>query len=491
MKSLPRILFGVGALAYLTACPCALAAPAKTAAYAAARHALAYLEHSPEASDLRAEIETGPDDLATEKAAAKEAGLPCDPPQLQAPVPPDDRNAAPLYRQLGQLLKDHPLDLPDYAAGGMSTRHTYTAEQIAAVQKVRDSRSDVFALIHQAADKPQCVFSRDWDKGLAVTFPEYATMREAARLLETESYLLARRGLYVEAMSNQARGFRLAEQAGSDPSVISYLVGCACDAIAVGGMESILATAGPNTVVCAAVQREVLANRPKLSLRRSLTGELVMISANLDTARAMFASNKDYPGLSKKLPVVVLSSKDLPAFSPADRKFLRSLWAAQEAEYRHDLRTLIDNADQPIRVRKSVFSQPQETLDDAPRDPVKFVSNVLLPLFARTARNGDRVRTQEDVLLSASAALIARARSGDYPSTQPLTMLDSYNLKPLQYRAEGTDGFVVYSLGPDGTFDGGKPGDRRPAGQAYFRYPSVPDAPSDTSDSPTPKDPLP
>jgi hypothetical protein len=49
---------------------------------------------------------------------------------------------------------------------------------------------------------------------------------------------------------------------------------------------------------------------------------------------------------------------------------------------------------------------------------------------------------------------------------------DPFDGKPLHYRRDGA-GFVVYSVGPDGKFDGGAPEAKLSSGNAtlMFRYP--------------------
>ena len=120
--------------------------------------------------------------LAREQAAARQAGIPLDASQLQPPLPPPSQNAAPLYVNLTKLLHDKPLGLPPYAEG-MDAFHSYTPAQVAAVRKILTARSDVLALVHQVADRPQCVFVRDWKQGIFLKFPENKPQREAARLL--------------------------------------------------------------------------------------------------------------------------------------------------------------------------------------------------------------------------------------------------------------------------------------------------------------------
>ena len=76
---------------------------------------------------------------------------------------------------------------------------------------------------------------------------------------------------------------------------------------------------------------------------------------------------------------------------------------------------------------------------------------------------------------AAASVLLERAKTGAYPEALPAMPTDPYTNKPLGYRREGAGGFVVYSGGPDGKYDGGTPGDQASSAQARFRfrYPAV------------------
>ena len=63
------------------------------------------------------------------------------------------------------------------------------------------------------------------------------------------------------------------------------------------------------------------------------------------------------------------------------------------------------------------------------------------------------------------------------PDALPSPSVAPYTSKPLLFRREGADGFVVYSAGPQGDYNGGKPGERVIPGQSGFRYP-VPKTPA-------------
>jgi hypothetical protein len=423
----------------------------------------------PRSAAVRRQIEAGPFDLARARAEIVQAGVSLEAADLQKPLPPPGLNAAPLYQKLFQILRDKPLGLPMYAQP-LTWDHTYTPEQLTAVQKIYDSRPEVWALLHEAADKPQCVFTRNWSAGFGALFPEFQRMREADRLLNTETYLLAARGKYAEAVQNQTRGFRIAEHAASDPVLISYLVGVACESITLNGIRGILTQAGPNALVDAQVRSAIEAHRSRLSLRYGLTGEVgvqaIQIKQMGDALKkdgvlgvaALFADKRNPP------------SKSSGPGSPADRRFAQNWLDATEAIILTRMHSLLAAADLTPTPRRQAFVQ-DAALGNAPATVLTLLPNMILPVFTQVENNETRRVTQEEVAIAAAALLNQRVKAGAFPATLPEPFVDPYTSKPLLYRREGTDGFVVYSAGLDGHFDGGKPGEKSPSGQVLFRYP--------------------
>ena len=421
---------------------------------------------------VRRQIEAGPADLAQARAEIAQDGVALDPKGLQKPLPPPDLNAAPLYQKLFGLLHDKPLGLPIYAQPLVASQ-TYTPEQIAAVQKIYDRRPEVWALVHQAADRPQCVYTRHWSEGSGILFPEFQQIREAARLLNTETYLLATQGKYDEAVQNQTRGFRVAEHAASDPVLISYLVGNACEAITLNGMRGILNQAGPNANVAAQVRQAIETNRPRLSLRYALTGEVVIQTVGLgqmhdaldkDGLRGMaeIFKGKDDPLLKRLTPG-----------TPADRRFAQDWLDASEAIILLRMHSLIVASDLTPIPRRQAFAQDAAMQAAAPPSILTVLPSIFLPVFTQVEGNETRRVTQEEVTLAGAALLAARAKTGAFPEALPEPFPDPYTSKPLGYQREGADGFVVYSAGPSGAYDGGKPGDKANSHEVLFRYPAV------------------
>ena len=427
---------------------------------------------------IRAFIAAGPANLAREQAAAKAAGISLDPKQLQQPLPPPSQNAALDYVRLTKLLHDKPLHLPKYAEG-MDAYHSYTPTQIAAARNILAERQDVMTLVHQAADKPKCVFVRDWNQGIDVKFPELQTIRVYARLIKTESYLLARDGHYQEAVSNQARGFRVAEHAASDHVLLGYLVGNASEAIALTGMQSIMASAGPNASTARDVQQAISLSRPHLSLQGALRNapaamEPIFPQLHRGQGQRVAWFSAAVEGMTH--------GKDIPApppgkpASPTEQKMLSDMIDDQQAVYLADVRRFIAvlNTSEPARrsTLASMSDPPAEEMEGGERT----LSYLLLPDTQKLDLDDDdnRIHAREAVTQAAAAVLAERAKAGAYPDSLPSGFTDPYTGHPLQYRREGANGFVVYSVGPTGRFDGGQPGQKAPGTEALFRYPAVP-----------------
>jgi len=424
----------------------------------------------PEAKAIRARIASGPADLARERTLAEKAGLATRPAQLVQPLPPPDQNAAPLYLQLDTLRKQKPLHFPPYAQS-LKGHVAYTPAQIAVVQKEYDARQDIFTLLHQAADKPQCVFVHDASQTLG--FPaEYAKMRENARELATESFLIASQGNFQNAAANEERGFKVSAHIASGPKLIGFLVACPIDGIAVDSLQTILQKAGPNAALDNQVSTDILA-LPPLSLAHALSGEPAVAAREFEMFR------KGNPNqLGQVFPEDSRFSATSPALthlSPSELTQFNSLLDAAEANTLHQMRSFVAVADGPNEARQSALDEIKISAQNNLTDPIKALSSLISPIASIDLGSlVNQVAARRFVAAAGASALAAKAQTGVFPASLPAQFTDPFTNKPLGYRLEGTNGFVVYSAGPGGTFDGGKPGDKRDNRQSVFRYPLVP-----------------
>lgn len=156
-----------------------------------------------------------------------------------------------------------------------------------------------------------------------------------------------------------------------------------------------------------------------------------------------------------------------------------NLLDAAEADLISRMRRVVAAAD--TSAAAAAIAQSEEDIMAQTSDPVRMISEKLYPFrYAMLNLLPSRGAASRAVVLAAAAALIARAKIGAYPDALVGTPADPFTGRPLGYRREGADGFVVYSAGPGGTFGGGKPGDETP-GAILFRYPvrTVPVPPGD------------
>lgn len=408
---------------------------------------------------------------ARELAAARRAGLPTRPADLQRPLPPEGRNAAPLWRKLDALLKAHRLtsnDDTDLTA--LLGRTPPTAAQVARGRQLLANRRDVLTVIHQAAERPACVFERKWSLGPAVLFPEYARMRMASRWLMGESGLLLYDGKLVEAARNMAFGYRIAQQAASDPTIIAELVAVAIDSITDRGLENILYRAGDRPGVADAVRQAVEREWRPHSLAHALGGEMVIAGVSLELIR-----RGNMKALNAMLSNSSLTNTGPPARpGSAERRQLDAYVDASGAMLVRSVRRLIAAADKPYPSASAAFRRAAHDIQVS-RAPGHELLAVLLPVYTALPARRASDEARAAVVRCAAALLAYRRAHGGFPPTLAAAIApvpaDPFDLKALRYRRDGA-GFTVWSVGETLKFDGRAADTKQYAREAVFQYPA-------------------
>lgn len=442
----------------------------------------------PAARAIRREIADGPAALARERAACARAGVKTRLVQLNQTVLPA-ANAAPLYVEWDTLRKAKGLQLPRFAGSTwpMNARFAYTPAQDAEVRGLFEARPDYTNLLDRATDRSRCVFVTNWLKYPNVNnFTYMGALREGARTYETRGYLLAKEGRFAEALTMQARGFVIARQAAdSDPDIVGFQVASAIDNITIYGMGDVLQMAGPNTDVDDKAQL-VLAATSSLFLFESLRGEGAIADGTMAQLRRTSPAKFAGAFIEDTLPssgVVTTAGR----FTPAEQRMVNALCDAAEARALAQTRGLLSATALPRAARNAAFVRLFAQAKDTRDDPVRLLgaaAGPIQPLMEIAGISGKHLGDLEDaiparhVVLAAGAAMLAaKAQTGAFPETLPNVFSDPFTDKTLGYRREGTDGFVVYSVGPNGDFDGGKPDEGLTRGQIVFRYPALPPLP--------------
>jgi hypothetical protein len=379
-----------------------------------------------------------PMDVHTERQAARAAGIPLTSADFPLPHYSPAQDSSPKWKALAPML------------GKLDRDPTWRAIEAAEVDGTppKSSNPDLFRLIseeretlngiHAAAAKAGRSPSRDF--GPAVLYPDLPRLRDAAKLLRLESLATARRGNPEEAIRNQALGFRLAKQAAEEPNIIGFLVGNAVERLTLSGMGDILRES-PTPAVSAAVRAALVQGAPRYDFVRALKGEAL---TGLATIRM----------------------GDPPAF-------VRAVYQdPSEAVYLHFVTKQIRAAALPPNRRAEAMRAAGRGMDFTPlKGPSYLLTSTLHPVYSRAGDREVQVMARRAVLLAGADALAYRSQHGAFPTRLDIASpnaVDPFTEKALGYRRTAK-GFVVYSSGPDGAFNG-LPG-RAAAGQAYFSYP--------------------
>src|SRR5579871_3520726 len=166
--------------------------------------------------------------LPDEIKAAKQEGLLMTPADLERPVPvPDNQNAALLYSQFPPVKVSDQED----AVRSAVLKGKATAADRQATQRLLDKAAPQLRLAEQAAALPDCDFHRNWKLGPNLLLPEYAPIRETARLLGVKAVMQSDAGHPEAALHTVWVGMRMAQHLTRDPLLIPFLVRIAVESI--------------------------------------------------------------------------------------------------------------------------------------------------------------------------------------------------------------------------------------------------------------------
>ncbi len=394
--------------------------------------------------------------MRVEAAEMMQAALP--------PAPVDAENAARLHLQAGAAiaaapdltaadgpLADPQFDIASPAVGDLLTRHAALVDTI-----------------RRAADMPGCRFARDWARpSIEMLLPEMQAMRTEARLLA----LAARRGSFegrpAEAVADAVRLGSLGRQAGSEPILVSSLVGLAIDGEALSVVADILPRLGPGdaALLDAPGLRDLVSAVP--SVVRAVNGEeafgLALFADFADGRENIHAfgrlSSNATPTFGEGHPLAFLADPLMAIyrvfFLPADL-----------AGYRDRFRKLRSTAARSVDQRQGwpEMKRDIDAIDTDPRrGPDGALARLLVPateaVFRAQSHAVARHRAAE-VLLAATRERLAAGKlpaaiDSLVPARLPSVPRDPFTSDSPMRAAFEAGEFSVWSVGPNGTDDGG------------------------------------
>jgi hypothetical protein len=424
------------------------------------RRALLYIAIALTVIHLAATLVTGLM-LGNEIARLKASGYLLTRDQLIPEVPPGEKNAADIYQKAFDARRlsneDEGIMLEEVAR--VWKERAGAASDLTVSRRVVADNARFFALIREAADTPACSFPKDWTAGPNMVFPEFAKLREGARMLQTRAAVSAADGRIDDALADVGTMLRMAEHSKLVPILIGQLVGYAIESIATRSLRGSLSMGDPSPRAARALMTQIAATDEVVPYVRSMKGEIALFGLPIfemtrrgsgrDIA-ALLTSDRAGNRLSAALAWRVYGTVGRPVANLDELTFLRAMKAQ------------IDASALP-------WPQSQERIGALEKQtkalPLRggILTAMIMPVFARAVLSREKTAANLGDAQIALALSIYKSGHGAYPDS--LAALeragsklpkDPFGGKPFRYRREGA-GFTVYSIGSDMKDDGGLP----------------------------------
>ncbi|MBM3476476.1 MAG: hypothetical protein FJX75_24655 [Armatimonadetes bacterium] len=288
-------------------------------------------------------------------------------------------------------------------------------------------------------DKP-CVMPGPVD--FSTTFPYLADFRSLTRLLMVEAMVHLNNGDAPAAFGSYMDAIKLGQGIARNGPLIHKLVSIACESIALKQIRRSAPMAGDAKALGELIKRLESAEPKEVPLSETLAVEWDCTRRNIEAwkadpaKRAEIGQVLERPGL--QMPEAMLDD----ALTQ-----LKTCYA------------------QMIAVAKTDYWR--WTTDDLPVPKGNAFVEMILPTVAKTREKHVRHLANLRATLLAVALEIRFARDGAYPeklsalSPEPLAALpvDPFSGNPFIYHRQGDLVYVLYSVGPNGVDDGGRPAD--------------------------------
>ena len=379
--------------------------------------------------------------LAREREKIRAAGEPASLDELASSPIPEDLNAAVVFEGAFKKLDAGRAVEPEGWARCLQDRDVvFDPESIEGALKVHAA---AMTLAREALGRPSCRFDLDYAKGIEMELPHLGRLRKLARLFAGEAHLHAHSGRAAEAADSLRCVFALAHAMDEEPIHISKLVSVSIVGIGITALQKVEHRAP----LADSSRQELIAKMREIDLRRAATQSMI-------GERLMLADGFEQVSNSW----VFVHGKRAPA------RWIASRWKGLPIRGRLDLMRVMTEMVAASRLppwealpKVGAISKRRDAILEA-----YVCCNALgeVNVYVRFAR---AMASRDSAVVGLSCELY-RSAHGDYPASLdelareflPEIPPDPFTGNPFVYRVthEG-EGFIVYSVGPNLTDDGG------------------------------------
>jgi len=316
------------------------------------------------------------------------------------------------------------------------------------VQAFLKRHAPTLRLLRAAAGKPGCYFDLGYhNPSVSMILPAFDQSRRAEKLLALSARSRAAAGDLPGALQDVNALFVAGEHIGGGPLLIAVLVGIVIDAQACQTLAAVLPAGPLPAETLAAVNVEAGVSYRRLLERALRMEEAFRLScfAAMDGRRGADDPIWGYAGFGE-------------VAAPCYRVFMLN----EDLASHYRLSGLYSNlASQPYHKSKGEWATIEKEICDG---PIGLLTRILMPAISKASERAAEGDARRRVVRTALAAMRYRAQHGRLPEkledlvgkSLPIVPRDPFDGKPLRCKRTA-GGLTIYSLGADGTDDGGTP----------------------------------
>ncbi len=401
--------------------------------------------------------------------AAKEAGVEL---EFERALPKADpeQNAGPDYRAFVAWARS--ADKAEREAYGIAANRRVGSQLVSDAETSRAIATirPALGIAERALTKPICAFDRDWSNPASTLLPEYADMKQLAKILATEAQLHAKAGRRDATLRALTGIRRISEHADDEPILIATLVSVAIRAIADHTLLEVVEAqpqwAGDPAFVA------LTESKPR-DLRAGLPGEVAMAqSVDFGDAQLMRHFTSEGQPQDGENPMPQL---DDFTYRLVDREALRRGVTARLLRFYTDFYVAADPKHDLATRYKAIRELEQNLVRQAQKDGVvgKRVE-LFAPIVAGWVQSVGREQARAAMM---PAILDIVAKMGPRPTfeARPAMMpTDPWTGMPCLFEATAGEGFRFRSFGPNGIDDMGQEDDVEVSFPTSFKRPKQP-----------------
>jgi hypothetical protein len=414
------------------------------------------LSDSPRMQAIRDAMANAYVDLEEQKRLARSEGLPLSAADVTVRRVSDERNAALPAGKLVEALREKPI--PDDVKAVLDRAPASDADARVLAEFLK-ARPDLLPMVDAILARSDFSLNRTWtpDEIHNFTYERIAVLREGARLLRAQSFLLARSGDNAGAMAANRKALKLAAFSSSEDGLLAMLIGRATEATALQAMQFTLARRGASRGVAASAVQALRAMPAPASAVEAIRFECLDGYSRLPKDKLL-----TYPPGE---PPVIPAPKGRNALSHG------RLEAAALAEYLRQMRLAVAAVKAPDPMHSAATQELGRILSgEAPQVPQSLYADMLVPRVSRVLRKAAESQALRDVTLAAAEVLAHKARTGAFPAKLP-SPGPTGPLRPAVHYTQSEDGFTVSATVRRQDFEDGYPEDT-PDTTFRFEFPA-------------------